>query len=52
MHSLRVGIKGTVRVISVTPPCKGGNVRFTTVPLKKFDQVLISTLCFFFENFI
>ena len=28
--------KGTVRVISINPPCKDGNVRFTTVPLKSY----------------
>ena len=25
-------VKGTVRVVSSDPSCKGGNVRFTTVP--------------------
>ena len=32
-------IKGTVSVISSNHPCKDGNVRFTTVPLKSSDQV-------------
>ena len=27
-------LKGTESVISSDPPCKDGNVRFTTVPLK------------------
>ena len=27
-------MKGTVSVITSDPPCKDGNVRFTTVPLK------------------
>ena len=27
-------IKGTASVISSDPPCKDGNARFTTVPLK------------------
>ena len=29
-------VKGIVRVISSDPPCKDGNTRFTTVPLKAF----------------
>ena len=33
-------IKGTVSVISSDPPCKDGNARFTTVPLKALsDQI-------------
>ena len=39
-------IKGTVGVISSEPPCKDGNVRFTTVPLKALsDQVCIINQC-------
>ena len=35
-------IKGTVSVISSNPPCKDGNARFTTVPLKALcDQVWV-----------
>ena len=29
-----INLKEIVRVISSDPPCKDGNVRFTTVPLK------------------
>ena len=33
-------VKGTVSVIASDPPCKDGNVRFTTVPWKALsDQV-------------
>ena len=27
-------VKGTVRLISIDPPCKEGNAQFTTVPFK------------------
>ena len=30
-HLLKRGFKGTVSVISIDPPCKEGNVRFTMV---------------------
>ena len=29
-----INLKEIVRVISSDPPCKNGNVRFTTAPLK------------------
>ena len=32
---LKLCVKGTVSVIISDPPCKNGNVRFTTVPLKR-----------------
>ena len=46
-------IKGTVSIISSDFPCKDGNARFTTDPLKAFsDQVLIDVKCFcFFKLF-
>ena len=42
--------KGTVSVISNDPPCKEGNVRFTTVPLKGLSNkawIRNSCFCFF-----
>ena len=42
--------KRTVSVISCDPPCKSGNSRFTTVPLKSLsDQVWIRSECFCFS---
>ena len=31
-------LKGTVSVISSDPPCKDGNARFTTIPLKALSD--------------
>ena len=33
-NTQKVDMKGTVSVITSDPPCKDGNVRFITVPLK------------------
>ena len=33
--------KGTVSIISSDPPCKDDNVRFTTVPLKPLEDIVV-----------
>ena len=49
LQPLIVLVKRTVGVISSDPPCKDGNARFTTVPLKALsDQMGIRTSCFSF----
>ena len=54
MLLIAIIIKGTVSVISSDPPCKDGNARFTTGPLKALpDQVWIRHSCLFiFKLFI
>ena len=43
LYTKGVGLKGTVIVISNDPPCKDGNTRFTTEPLKALsNQVWIN----------
>ena len=36
-------VERTVNIISSDPPCKDGNARFTTVPLKGISNILPST---------
>jgi len=40
-------IKGTVSVISSDPPCKDGNARYTTVPLKALSDDKCGRYCHF-----
>ena len=43
---VNISYKETLSVIANDPPCKDGNGRFTTIPLKPLsDQVWISYLC-------
>ena len=48
-------LKGTVSVILDDPPCKDGNARFTTIPLKplcdqKFEKDIVVFLKIFDDN--
>ena len=45
-----ISVKGTVRVISSDPPCKDGNVRFTTVPLKPLSDPKMWKILSFFQT--
>ena len=37
-YILRFNLKGSVSIISSEPPCKDGNSRYTTVPLKPLSE--------------
>ena len=46
-RGLYFDVKGTVSVISSNSPCKDGNARFTTIPLKHLSGQYCGIYCLF-----